>query len=46
MNNGKVYIHFLVDEDFKKQLMDEAKRKQLSLNSYIRLILLARKENL
>lgn len=45
MTNGKVYIHFLVDENFKKQLMNEAKEKQLSLNSYIRLILLARKEN-
>lgn len=45
MTNKKVYIHFLVDENFKKQLMNEAKEKQLSLNSYIRLILLARKEN-
>lgn len=45
MNNGKVYIHFLVDEKFKDQLMKEAKAKQLSLNSYIRLILLARKGN-
>lgn len=43
MSRGKTYIHFLVDEEFKEVLLQEAKRKQLSLNAYIRLILLARK---
>ena len=38
----KVYIHFQVDNDLKRQLEDEAKRKGLSLNSYIRMLLIER----
>lgn len=42
MEKDKTYIHFLVDKDFKEILQKEAKKRQLTLNSYIRLILLAR----
>ena len=41
VENGK-YIHFLVNENLKKQLQKEAKEKGLSLNAYIRMILIER----
>lgn len=40
--NEKVYIHFQVDTDFKKELEEEAKSKGLALNAYIRMILIER----
>lgn len=40
----KKYIHFQVEEELKKQLLNEAKEKGLSLNSYIRMIILERKK--
>lgn len=36
-------IHIKIDEELKKQLQQEAKAKGLSLNGYIRLILIERK---
>lgn len=38
----KTLIHIQVDEDFKKELENEARKKGISLNGYIRMILLAR----
>lgn len=38
----KIYIHFQVEKEIKKQLVNEAKEKGLSLNSYIRMILIER----
>ena len=38
----KMLIHIQVDEDFKKELENEARKKGISLNGYIRMILLAR----
>lgn len=38
----KTLIHVQVDEDFKKELENEARKKGISLNGYIRMILLAR----
>jgi len=35
-------IHIKVDDDLKKQLINEANAKGLSLNSYIRMILIER----
>ena len=35
-------LHITVSEDLKKQLNDEAKAKGLSLNAYIRMILIER----
>lgn len=40
--NNKV-VHITIDNDLKKQLQEEAKAKGLSLNSYIRMILIERK---
>lgn len=40
--NNKV-VHITIDSDLKKQLQEEAKAKGLSLNSYIRMILIERK---
>ena len=40
----KKYIHLRVDEKLKQELMNEAKTKDLSLNSYIKTILLERKK--
>lgn len=40
----KKYIHLQVDEDVKSQLINEAKEKGLSLNSYVRMIILGRKK--
>ena len=37
-------IHIVIKEDIKKQLENEAKEKGLSLNSYIRMILIERKK--
>lgn len=34
------YIHFRVDDDFKKILQKKASEKGLSLNSYIRMVLI------
>lgn len=38
----KTMIHIQVDEDFKKELENEARKKGISLNGYIRMILLTR----
>ena len=38
------YIHVRINEDWKKQLKQEAKEKGLSLNSYLRLIISERKK--
>ena len=38
----KIFIHLQVEEEFKKQLEDEAKQKGLSLNAYIRMLLIER----
>ena len=35
-------IHIKVDEDLKKQLEEEARAKGLSLNAYIRMLLIER----
>ena len=40
----KKYIHLRVDEKLKFELMNEAKAKDLSLNSYVKTILLERKK--
>lgn len=40
----KTLIHVQVDEDFKKELENEAREKGISLNGYIRMILLAREK--
>lgn len=41
---NKKYIHIQIDDDLKKQLEYEANEKGLSLNSYIRMIILERKK--
>ena len=38
----KTYLHIQVEEDLKKKLEDEAKQKGLSLNSYVRMLLIER----
>ena len=38
----KKNVHILLDDDLKKQLEDESKKKGLSLNSYIRMLLIER----
>ena len=38
------YIHIAVKEEFKKQLEQEAKKLNISLNAYIKLILSKRGE--
>lgn len=40
----KKYIHLRVDEKLKSELLNEAKTKDLSLNSYIKTILIERKK--
>lgn len=40
----KTMIHIQVDEDFKKELENEARKKGISLNGYIRMILLTREK--
>lgn len=40
----KKYIHLQVTEEIKEQLINEAMQKGLSLNSYIRMIILGRKK--
>ena len=40
----KVYIHFQVDSKLKEQLEFESKQKGLSLNSYIRMLLIEREK--
>ena len=39
----KIYIHLQVEEALKNDLLKEANEKGLSLNSYIRMIILGRK---
>ena len=39
---NKTYIHFQVDENMKKELEKEANEKGLSLNAYIRMLLIER----
>lgn len=39
---NKTYIHFQVDEKMKKELETEAKQRGLSLNAYIRMLLIER----
>lgn len=39
---NKKYIHFLVEAELKDELEKEAKQKGLSLNSYIRMLLIER----
>ena len=36
----KKYIHIALDSDLKEDLIKEAKKKGLSLNSYIRMVLI------
>lgn len=43
VENGQ-YIHFLVDKKLKEELKKEANEKGLSLNGYIRMILIERKK--
>ena len=40
----KSFIHIVINEELKKQLQEEAKEKDISLNAYIRLILSSRKK--
>ena len=40
----KIYIHLQVEVELKNKLINEANEKGLSLNSYIRMILLERKK--
>lgn len=35
-------LHIKIDDDLKKQLEEEAKQKGLSLNAYIRMLLIER----
>lgn len=37
-------IHLRLDEELKKQLEEEAKAKGLSLNSYVRMLLIERRK--
>ena len=39
-----ILIHVKIDENLKKQLEEEAKAKGLSLNAYIRMLLIERKK--
>ena len=39
-----ILIHVKIDESLKKQLKEEAKTKGLSLNAYIRMLLIERKK--
>ena len=40
--NKKVFIHLLLEEELKKQLQEESSQKGLSLNAYIRMLLIER----
>ena len=40
----KNFIHLVVNDELKKQLQEEAKEKNISLNAYIRLILSCRQK--
>lgn len=40
----KNFIHIVIDDNLKKQLQEEAKEKNISLNAYIRYILSSRKK--
>lgn len=37
-------LHIQIDSELKKQLEEESKKKGLSLNSYIRMLLIERKK--
>lgn len=37
-------IHITISDELKQELLEEAKRLQLSLNSYIRMLLIERKK--
>jgi predicted HicB family RNase H-like nuclease len=37
-------IHITISEELKQELLEEAKRLELSLNSYIRMLLIERKK--
>ena len=37
-------IHIIISDDLKKQLEKEARSKEISLNGYIRMILVERKK--
>lgn len=39
-----ILIHVKIDESLKKQLEEEARAKGLSLNAYIRMLLIERKK--
>ena len=39
-----ILIHVKIDESLKKQLEEESKAKGLSLNAYIRMLLIERKK--
>ena len=39
---NKKYIHIQIDDKLKKELENESREKGLSLNSYIRMILIER----
>lgn len=39
-----IYIHVLVTEELKQELLKEAEKRQLSLASYIRQVILDRKK--
>ena len=41
---NKDYIHIWVSDDLKKQIKEEAEKKGLPMNAYIRLILSERKK--
>ena len=41
--NAKI-IHIAIDKEIKEELKEEAKAKGISLNGYIRMILLERKK--
>lgn len=37
-------IHITISDELKQELLEEAKRLELSLNSYIRMLLIERKK--
>lgn len=44
MVGGDIMIHITISEELKQELLEEAKRLELSLNSYIRMLLIERKK--
>lgn len=45
MDDKKVCIYFYVTKEFKKQLLTEAAEKNLTLSSYIKMLIANRNEN-